>query len=110
MTENGNHRIDLETAAKLTKTFRLTPFSLIAATLTPIQSETFAKAEVQALLDQPGTVSIRIYYGLELLPVPKFRLIIVGVNIRGEDMEKEIILENGLLCPPACPPPSQLNS
>jgi hypothetical protein len=69
-------------------------------------SETFDAKEVQRLLDQPGCVSFRIYYGMnEEVAVC---LILVGVNDKGEDIiqtpqgNEAVILEYGVLCPPKC--------
>ncbi len=76
-----------------------------------VNSETFHKESVLALLNQPGCVSLRIYYGKQ--NDDTIHAILVGVDEKGADMiqASDLILEEGYRCPPLCPdPPSPLNS
>ncbi len=88
-------------------------------------SETFDKDAFQAVLDQQGCESIRIYYGMN--DDLSIHSIIVGVDANNEDLlpqssdatpknletnegtDDPPIVEVGLRCPPHCPPPSALN-
>ncbi len=96
------------------------------------QSESFDRKIIDRLLAQGDCVGIRIYFGMshEL----QLRAIVVGYNSKNEDIlpaseeraakasttestesteggeEGEgIIAEEGMLCPPLCPPKSNLN-
>lgn len=105
-------------------------------TIVPI-SETFDRAGFDALLAQPGCVGVRIYYGMD--DTLGLHAIIVGVDAQNRDIlptgttttsrtttsselgatttteggtteeETGIILDDGLRCPPTCPPASDLN-
>ena len=70
-------------------------------------SETFDASAIQTLLDQPGCVGFKVYYGMKA--DKKVCSIFVGVNENGEDMMGllkggggDIIVENGRPCPPLC--------
>jgi len=86
-------------------------------------SETFNREAIDRLLALPGCVGIRIYYGLD----EEFKLhsILVGVDEQGNDLiipdtnttsttgltaagEGEVV-EDGIRCPPHCPPTSDIN-
>lgn len=134
-----NHRITLEKARKMTRTFRdhrgqnIIPGQI--GDMIPI-SETFDRAAIDALLAQPGCVSLRIYYGLD--DNMKLHAVMVGVDANGRDIlpidpsvtmmgaagttsgpsaatttsptdETGIILDEGIRCPPQCPPATDLN-
>lgn len=82
------------------------------------QSETFDRAVFDLILAQEGCVKIRIYSGLD--EKMGYRAIIVGVDEKDEDMLPALessqlaagdktIGEDGMTCPPICPPPSPLN-
>lgn len=105
-----NHLITLAEAAKLTKNFRETPLGSIASTLVPIKAEAFDKDAIQEIMDQTGCEEVRIYYGLELEPLPKFRQVLVGVDSNGDDMVNGKIMERGFACPAYCGVNNQLNS
>jgi hypothetical protein len=74
-------------------------------------SETFDKAAIQALLDQPGCVKIRTYMGMT--ETMETRFIFIGVDEQDQDMisatEAEtddfLVVEEGMRCPPDCPTP-----
>ena len=77
-------------------------------------SETFDAAAIQAILNQPGCVSFRSYFGMKVDKT--ICLIFVGVDSNNEDIvegvkyEKEVLVEYGQICPPFCPVDSPLNS
>jgi hypothetical protein len=99
------HVISLQEAIDMTSLYR----SNIPAGM--VNSETFSKDSVSALLSQPGCVSLRIYYGKQ--KDDTIHAILVGVDEKGADMiqTSDLILEEGDRCPPLCPdPPSPLNN
>lgn len=74
-------------------------------------AETFSAEAFRKLLDQPGCVSVRIYYGMK----EDFKIcaILVGVDAQDRDMVgvlkgsvEDIIVEYGKICPPFCAPDS----
>jgi hypothetical protein len=95
-------------------------------------SETFDRSAIDVLLQLPGCVSLRIYFGME--EDEKISLVIVGVDAEGKDILTPIslsssnlslasaeastdsetltdpIVENGTKCPPVCPVDSPLNN
>jgi hypothetical protein len=69
-------------------------------------SETFDAAAVRAILDQPGCVEFRTYYGMkEDLSICS---IFIGVDASGNDIinstkgGEDVIVEWGITCPPIC--------
>jgi hypothetical protein len=133
-----NHRIPLDKAKKMTRFYRdhrgqnNIPGQL--GNIVPI-CETFDRAGFDALLAQPGCVGVRIYYGMD--DVLGLHAIIVGVDAQNRDIlpaattsttsssstlstttttdgvtteETGIILDEGIRCPPTCPPPSDMNT
>ena len=81
-------------------------------------SETFERVDFDAVLAEPGCVSLRIYYGMD--ESLKVHAIIVGVNDKNEDILPSAaaptladgdggIVEEGTRCPDLCPPGSPLN-
>ncbi|HTO73723.1 MAG TPA: hypothetical protein VMJ30_07885 [Gemmatimonadales bacterium] len=58
------------------------------------------------LMAQSGCAGIRIYFGRD--PGGAGAMVVVGVDIRGGDLSGGPILEEGLPCPPWCPPSSPL--
>ena len=72
-------------------------------------SETFNKSSIEAILNQIGCVKMRVYFSMDENLLVK--AVIVGVNEQDEDIlqqDEEIIVEQGLRCPPHCPTPSRL--
>lgn len=115
-----NHLIPLQQAIEMTTRYRDERSSIVAPAhlnqdILP-NSESFDVASVLAVINQPGCVSIRIYYGMSR--DLKVHAIIVGVNNMDEDMltvsginmVDPPILEEGIRCPQQCPPPSALNT
>ena len=82
--------------------------------------ETFDISAVQKLLATPGASFLRIYYGLK--EDGKMDAILVAADSDNKDIlpasedplinadPGPVILQDGFRCPPACPPPSPLNT
>lgn len=112
-----NNVISLEQAIEMTTRFR--EQNGAGGKMSIPNCETFDRAAFDQILSQTGCVKMRIYSGLDA--DMGYRAIIVGVNEKDEDMlpssttstisteEDPIIIEDGLTCPPYCPPPSHLN-
>ncbi len=96
--------ITLEDASTLTENYRNqfppeTPF---------IMGEMFDNSSVQRILDQEGCTSLRIYYGLKTDSTKC--LILVGVDVDGNDLCDGYLTENGLGSPPFSSEANALNS
>ncbi len=89
------HLISLEEAINLTHAFQNS---------VEYQNKTIAcKINAQAyslLLNQPECVAIRTYFGLNA--VGKVTIVVIGVNIQGNDISNGIILNFADLCPVNC--------
>ena len=81
--------------------------------------ETFDRAAFDQTLALPDCVKLRVYYGMDT--TLKVHAIVVGVNSNDQDilpeagmsttqLEEGDVVEEGQLCPPICPPASDLNS
>jgi len=113
-----NNVITLKQAIEMTTAFRKQIGGLAPKLPIPI-CETFERAAIDQILAQPGCVKIRIYAALN--QNLEFRSIIVGVDANDKDMlpssttalagtvGDNTISEDGITCPPYCPPPSDLN-
>lgn len=70
----------------------------------------YGKERIQALLDEPNAMGIRIYFGLDDNKDPQLVLVSAtkeGNNILPNEEEKDgggTILDDGERCPPDCPP------
>lgn len=70
-------------------------------------SETFNAAAIKAILDQPGCVSFRAYYGMK--EDDSMCLIFFGVDANDNNIinsttgGEDVIVEDGKECPPSCP-------
>lgn len=106
------HQISLEEAIALTTRYRNNP-----VTDAPL-SETYDADSVQALLNQQGSQSFRLYLGRK--SDQRICTVLVAVDANGQDIlpptglvtlseDEGIILEDAIQCPPICPPPSPLN-
>ena len=125
-----NNRITLKQAIDYVTRFRTRKIDLIKPeyvekNILPT-SETFDREAVDKLLANPSCVKLRIYNGMsEDLNI---RMILVGVDAKdqdilpltentllngdeegGDDDNEAIIVEEGVRCPPTCPPTSPLN-
>ena len=92
--------ISLDEAVKLTANFRA------AAGPSAIKGGYFKKETIQAILDQPGCVGLRYYYGQKEDGTPV--LILVGVDKNGNDLTDGLLAEFSTPCPPFCPENSPL--
>ena len=106
----SNHLVTLTQAAEWTKNYRTFPVAQLGSIINPIKAEMFDADAVEAVLDQTGCKSIRMYYGIKKTPLPEFCLIIVGVDANGDDMVNGIILDISKSCPPHCSSSNALNS
>jgi len=116
----NDHFISLELAIEMTTRYRENRESILATNYQDKDilalSETFSKDAVTTLLAVGDCAAMRIYYGMDA--AEKVHAILVPVNAVNEDILPEIsiledepvILEEGLRCPPSCPPPSDLNN
>ena len=123
------HAIPLADAAAMTLRYRENKTLILQPQYPPeilALCETFNKDAIVALANQPLAVGIRIYYGMdENLLV---HAILVGVDAQGADILPTTatssatrkaadddddgdggIEEDGIRCPPTCPPGSPLN-
>ena len=111
----SNHFIDLKRAIELTTIYRNNKGNMVTPDFSESLhiSETFDAAAIKAILDQPGCVKFRSYFGMD--EEKKTCLIFVGVNANDEDMVEGVyanglLVEEGERCPPICPPVSPLNA
>jgi hypothetical protein len=116
-----NQFISLDEAIKMTELYRREKQNILkdeykGKDLLSI-SETFDGTTFLTILAKPGCKNLRIYYGMTA--DLKIHAIIVGVNEKNEDLLPEtqstivttenVLGEQGILCPPLCPPSSPLN-
>lgn len=119
----GSHFIPLSQAIEMTSLYRSQRENILA---TPYQNqnilpicETFNRADVDTIMAKQNCEAIRIYFGMD--ETFKVKVIIVPVDENAEDIlpvtteltdseTSEDIVEEGHRCPPACPPPSPLNT
>lgn len=94
LTGHENHFITLADATALTMNFKM---SVSAGTIT---GEYFGKDAIQAVLNQPNVVGLRIYYGRKNNGTPA--LVVVGVDANAKDLLVGPLLEDGFPCPPIC--------
>lgn len=110
----SNNLIDLPTAIQLTKNYRENRDKLVTPEFSDAMclAETFDASAIRALLDQPGCVAFRAYYGMK--ENKEVCVVFVGVNDKNEDIvflnneSQNILLEEGARCPPYCPEESVL--
>ncbi|WP_294673965.1 hypothetical protein [uncultured Fluviicola sp.] len=103
MAFNGNEGAPItpEEAAVLTKRYR------DANAPGAITGEFVGKENLLKLLEQPGCMGIRFYYGLDAEGNPE--MVLVGADANQNDM-LSIIMENTYRCPPFCSQSNVLNS
>jgi|688.fasta_scaffold02101_7 hypothetical protein len=110
----SNNFIDLPTAIQLTRNYRENKDKLVTTEFSDAMclSETFDASAIRAVLDQPGCVSFRAYYGMK--ENKQVCMVFVGVNDKNQDIvfvdnpRKNILVEVGSRCPPFCPEDSPL--
>jgi hypothetical protein len=76
--------------------------SAYQATMPPggVKGEYFAKTGIQTILSAPGCVGIRVYYARK--DDGKQVLVLVGVDMKGNDLSAGCLIEDGFPCPPIC--------
>src|SRR5690606_5420423 len=126
-TMNMNHSISLKQAIDYVTRFRTRKKDLfkpehVESNVFP-SSETFDREAIDNLLSHPKCIKLRIYNGMsEDLNI---RMVLVGVDENDQDIlplnenkilngdddddDEPIIVDEGIRCPPVCPPPSPLN-
>jgi hypothetical protein len=96
-----NHIINLTDASKLTANYRLnSPGQTLA--------HAFGRRQMLDLLIQNNCEGFRIYYGIDQLG--EKQLVIVGVDINGNDLYEGILLDLSQLCPSVCSSNNPLNT
>lgn len=65
-----------------------------------IKAQFYGKAKVAQILEQQGCVGLRVYYAIDDHGARV--LVLIGTDAEGNDIESELILERGVLCPPNC--------
>lgn len=63
---------------------------------------------VNAILNQSTCVGIRMYFGLD--DSGNKQIVLVGVDLNGDDIINGVIVDRGLPCPTACSKKNSLNS
>jgi hypothetical protein len=117
------HSISLDQAKKMTKKFRDDKDKIIKPEhhgkhLLP-DCESFDRTAFDDLLRREDCKGVRIYYGMKEGEL-QLHAIIVGFDADGKDILPEeakvmdsttaVIVEQGSVCPPDCPPASPLNT
>lgn len=102
MDGHENHYISLDDAAAMTERYR------DQMSNTQIKGGFFGRDAISAILEQHECIGIRYYYGLD--NDNKQVLILVGVNIEGNDITSGELAEVSLPCPPYCGDNNVLNS
>lgn len=105
----STHFISLETAKELIGRYRDNYEDMASPAYADSlkYSETFDASAIRAIIDQPGCVEFRTYYGMkEDLGVC---LVFFGVDKNGNNIiqsgngGEDVIVEYGKACPPDCP-------
>lgn len=99
--EDRDHRVSLDAAATITRSFRGAPPPLA-------RGGAFHADQVRELLDQKGCVALRIYNGKGA--DGRHTFVLVGVDEKDHDMTDGILLNFSYPCPPFCGDGSALNS
>lgn len=108
--------VRLSDAKLMVKTYLENKSKVIPNDSTLPNTETFESEAFVALLKQPDCVKVRLYYGMkENLEICA---IIVGVDSNGNEIYIEnnslngegdtYVIEDGLRCPPICPPANKI--
>ncbi len=101
---NENHEISFEEGSTITKRYRQ------QAPSESLKALFFGKDAIQQLLDQKGSVGIRIYFGLNKENIQS--LVIVGVSENEDDQigDGAVCMDVGRPCPTRCGSNNILNS
>lgn len=104
----SNNFIDLAQAKALTKRYRENKSAMVTEDFKNAlcDAETFDASAIQAVLNQPGCVEFRAYWGMK--EDKTVCMVFVGVDANGNDIlastrnEEDVIVESGKQCPPYC--------
>jgi hypothetical protein len=91
---NADHQVDLVTALRFIKNHRS---NLKAPS---IKGGFFARSAFDKILAQTGVMGIRYYYAQMDDGTPT--LVLVGVDVKGQDIQTGVIMERISPCPPFC--------
>lgn len=100
-TQDRNHVVTWVQARTMITAHRSTP-GVSAAAIEGAFGGAFKKADVVALLSQPGCAYLRIYYGRNSDGTPA--MVLLAVDADRHDMTGGVVLDNHFPCPPWCPP------
>ena len=103
----SDHKISLEAAAKSVRRHRAAHRAAAAAVgAQPTGPFGFHAEAFQRILRQPGCVGIRVYPSM--YEDGTQTLVLVGVDASGADMTAGELSNEPWVCPPYCPPDSEL--
>lgn len=120
LPQPGTQQISLSAAIDLTDRFRSNKTTILNSNYqnSLCDSESFNLSDVNAMLAVSGAAGLRIYYGMDENYM--VHAVLVAFDEEGNDIlpaensnfteDAELILEQGIRCPPTCPDPSPLNS
>ena len=92
---NAGGEITLQAAAKLTRNFRIAnPGDEV------IKAHYFGNDIIDLIRNQPGSVGIRIYYGID--DEGANQLVLTGVDSNGDDMYNGVLGDLSAPCPTEC--------
>ena len=97
----SNHMVTLAEASVLTANYRK------QAGDEAINGGMFWKEIIEKIINQPGCVALRYYYGRQENGTPA--LVLVGVNAQGHDIVRGVIGDISWMCPPYCDQANILN-
>ena len=97
----SNHMVTLAEASVLTANHRM------QSGPDAIKGGMFWKEIIEKIINQPGCVALRYYYGRQESGTPA--LVLVGVDVQGHDIVRGVIGDVSWVCPPFCDPPNALN-
>ena len=96
-----NHAIDLEEAREMIGRWR-------RANPDTKHAVAFTRVAFERILGQEGCTGIRMYYAMHPDGMPT--IVMVGVDVEGNDIEGGALAEFVYPCPPWCPVDSSLDS
>jgi hypothetical protein len=100
VSADADHAIDLQTAILYLTSFQH------SSNADTVRGEAFGRDALLKLLNQPGCVGMRIYFGTK--DDGQRVLVLVGVDVEGKDMYLGELDEKGFPCPPICDDSSPL--
>ena len=106
LPEPKDHRILLSDAAALTRRYQEQVGKAVGKELP--KGALFLRPLIDELLAQSGCAGMRVYHGRTASG--ENTLVLVGVDLKGDDMTQGTLLEEPFLCPPFCGTTNSLNS